>query len=154
MPPSPWQAAQGCALSSIDSAAAANGTAASRTASACRVGKAKRAHPEAVTVGTLRFAHPTRGVDLIQTSLTSFQREGDDVVAALEVELDIAAGGDDDVLLAANLIGGWRCVDAGAGVEGPQHLAVLGVIGAETTIAFAREHEAAGCRQDAADHRL
>src|SRR6266849_9541678 len=67
------------------------------------------------------------------------QREGDDVVAPLVVELDIAAGGNDDILLAIDRIGRRRRVDAGAGVESPQHLAVLGVIGAEAPIAFARE---------------
>src|SRR5262249_35732364 len=95
---------------------------------------------------------PTRGFDLI--GLKSLQREGDDIVASLVVELDVAAGGNDDVLLAVDRIGGrWR-VDAGAGVESPQYLAIPGVIGAEAPIAFAREHEAAGRRQNAADHRL
>src|SRR6266481_783996 len=82
------------------------------------------------------------------------QREGDDIVAPLVVELDVAAGRNDDILLAVDRIRGRRRVDAGAGVESPQHLAVPGVIGAEAPIAFAGEDEAAGCRQNAADHRL
>src|SRR5215467_16265415 len=154
LPSSPWQTAQACALSSIDWAFA-SGAAANRTANICRVGKAKRAHRcRGLRVGTLRFAHPTRGGDFICTDPKLLQREGDNVIATLVVDLDIAAGGDNDVLLAVNRIGGRRRVDAGTGVEGPQHLAVLGVIGAETPVAFTREHEAAGGRQYPADHRL
>src|SRR5215470_8051449 len=153
LPSSPWQTAQACALSSIDWAFA-SGAAANGTANICRVGKAKRAHRcRGLRVGTLRFAHPTRGGDFICTDPKLLQREGDNVIATLVVDLDIAAGGDNDVLLAVNRIGGRRRVDAGTGVEGPQHLAVLGVIGAETPLAFTREHEAAGGRHYPADHR-
>src|SRR5882672_5104719 len=87
MPPSPWQAAQACALSSIDWAVAANGTAASRTASTRRVGngtfavahavqtqrcdRVGKIAPDAVagiSVAAGDFAHPTRGVDLIRVA--------------------------------------------------------------------------------------
>ena len=47
------------------------------------------------------------------------KREGDDIIAPLVVELDVAARPDHDVLLAVNGIGSrWR-VDAGASLEIP-----------------------------------
>src|SRR5690242_3105696 len=67
------------------------------------------------------------------------QREGDDGVAPLVVELDVAAGCDHDVLLAVHHVGRRRRIDASAGVERPQHLAVLGALGAEAAAALAGE---------------
>src|SRR5262249_51545675 len=97
--------------------------------------------------------HNARGCSRI-ASAHSVQRKGDDAVAALEVELDVAAGGNDDVLLAADGVGGWRRVDAGAGIERPEDLAVTGVIGVELAVALAGEDAAAGGREHAPDHRL
>src|SRR6202035_6007336 len=76
------------------------------------------------------------------------------LVAALGIDLHVAAGGDHDVLLAADHVGRGRRVDAGAGMEFPERLAVLGVIGLEPAVALARKDETAGGGEDAADHRL
>src|SRR5262245_42748249 len=45
------------------------------------------------------------------------ERERNQRVAALVVELGIAARGDDDELLAVDRIGRWGRIDAGAGLE-------------------------------------
>jgi hypothetical protein len=45
-------------------------------------------------------------------------------------------------------------VDAGAGLEFPQDRAGAGVISLEMAVALAGEHQPAGGRQDATDHRL
>src|ERR1700692_3918119 len=84
----------------------------------------------------------------------SIPREGDDAVAALGIDLHVAAGRHHDVLLAADDIGRRRRVDAGAGLELPQYVAALGVIGLEPAVAFAGEDQAAGRGENAADHRL
>ena len=81
------------------------------------------------------------------------QREGDDRVAALGVDLHVAAGGDHDVLLAARRVGRRRRVDAGAGVEFPQDAAALGVIGLEPAVGFAGEKKPAGSGERTADWR-
>src|SRR5262249_58097398 len=57
--------------------------------------------------------------------------EGDDVVAPLVIDLDVAARGDHDVLLAVDRIGGRRRVDAGARLELPENGSGLRVIGFE-----------------------
>ena len=44
-------------------------------------------------------------------------REGDDGVAALGVDLGVAARSDDDILLAVDHVGRRRRIDAGAGLE-------------------------------------
>ena len=83
----------------------------------------------------------------------SIDRKGDDVVAALEVDLRVSARTDDNVLLAVDRVGGRRRVDAGSGKERPQDLAALGVIGPEPAVALAGEHETAGRGERAAHHR-
>src|SRR5512145_1788320 len=82
----------------------------------------------------------------------SVDGERDDVVAALEVDLRVSTGADDDVLLAVHRIGSWRGIDARACEEGPQNIAALRVVGAEPTVTFTSEHETAGGGQRAAHH--
>src|SRR5262249_62237967 len=89
-----------------------------------------------------------------RAGLRSVERERDDAVPALGVDLHGRAGRDYDVLLAGDAVGGRRRIDASASIECPQHLAVGRVIGAEAAIRLAREYDAAGSRQNAADHRL
>src|SRR4051812_34254351 len=84
----------------------------------------------------------------------SIQRESDDAIATLVVELHVAARSDHNVLLAADCIRRRRRIDAGPGLERPEHVAVLGIIGAEPAIAFTGEDEPASGRENAADHRL
>src|SRR6478736_5391129 len=71
------------------------------------------------------------------------ERKRDDAVAALVVELHIAARRDHGV-------GRRRSVDAGARLERPQYVAVLGVVGAEPAVAFTGKDQTPGGRQDAA----
>src|SRR6476620_6452789 len=82
----------------------------------------------------------------------SIDGERDDVVAALEVNLDVTTRADDDVLLAVDGVGGWRRIDAGAREERPQNVAALRIVGAEPAIAFTGEHEATGSGQRATHH--
>src|SRR5206468_2063324 len=84
----------------------------------------------------------------------SIDGESEDGVAALRIDLRVAARADNDELLGADHVGGRRRVDAGAGVERPEDLAAGGIIGLELAVCFAGEHQAAGGRQRAADHRL
>src|SRR5262249_15337819 len=83
----------------------------------------------------------------------SIDGKGDDVVAALEVDLDVTASADDDVLLAVDGVGSRRRIDAGAGKERPQHVTGLGIVGAEPAVALTGEHEAAGSGERAAHQR-
>src|SRR5260221_13540258 len=86
--------------------------------------------------------------------MRSIEREGDDIVAAAEIDLRVASRAYDDILLAVDHVGGGRRVDAGSGAETPQFLAVGRIIGGELSVAFARENEAAcGC-ENAAHHRF
>src|ERR1700722_14178477 len=82
------------------------------------------------------------------------ERKRDDAVAALGVDLHVAAGADDDILLAVYRGGGGRRIDAGTGLELPQDATAIRIIGLEPAIGFACEHHAAGRGQNAADHRL
>src|SRR5213079_3112187 len=82
------------------------------------------------------------------------ESESDNAIAALVVELSVAARRDDDILLAVNRIGRRRCIHAGARLELPQHRTCLGIIGLEIAVTFAGESKAAGGCHDAADHRL
>ena len=66
----------------------------------------------------LRTCDP--GAAAVRSAKRSLDREGDDGVAALGVDLGVAARADDDVLLAADHVGGRRRIDAGAGLELPQ----------------------------------
>src|SRR5262245_8493505 len=151
-PFSPWQAAQSCAFSSMVWAPAG------RVSVALTTTRAATTCPSCIsaltTVRRRDRSGPVFTTLMAVRSCPSIQREGDDGVAALVVELHIAAGRDHDVLLASDHVRGRRRVDAGTGIERPQHIAVAGVVGAEAAIAFAGEHQPAGGREDAADHRL
>src|ERR1700732_684990 len=85
--------------------------------------------------------------------MRSVERKRDNVVAAVEVNLSVAAGAAHDILLAAHRVGGgWR-IDPRAGAETPQFLAVGRVVGRELTITFTGENKTACGGQNAADHR-
>src|SRR5271166_811933 len=88
------------------------------------------------------------------TRARSIEREGDDVVAAPEVDLDVTARANHDVLLAAHHVARRRCIDARTGAEAPQFLAVGRVVGCELAVAFTCENKTAGGGEDAADHRF
>src|SRR5215472_13331040 len=154
MPSSPWHPAQEAARSSTDCAKARADSMTSRIKRAAGSQAAGRTWESDVNLGGIdsviirhREACAARRSNLMpgllrprrlaMTAVQSVQGERDDGVAALVVELHVAAGGDHDVLLAADHVGGGRRIDAGPGIERPQHLAVLGVIGAEAAVAFA-----------------
>src|ERR1700754_5216364 len=61
----------------------------------------------------------------------------------IEARVAAEARQDGDILLAVELVGDGRGVDAGAGLELPQLLAGLGVIGEEATAQVAGEENAA-----------
>src|ERR1700722_4180611 len=81
-------------------------------------------------------------------------REGDDVVAALGIDLGVAARTDDDILLAVDHVGRRRRIDARASLELPKHFASGRVVGFEPAVGLASEEKAAGCGENAANHRL
>src|SRR4030081_1877029 len=86
--------------------------------------------------------------------MRSIEREGDDIVAAAEVDLSVAARTYHDILLSvAHVSGVWR-VDAGSSAETPQFLAVGRIVSGELAVAFARENKAACGGENAADHRF
>src|ERR1700729_2699076 len=163
-PFSPWQALQTDALSSTEStraAVAAKRSAAIRTlrnmngnpshranappiARCAALGQTKKAAIPGLRSGGRR-PYEARGL---------LDREGDDVVAALGVDLGVAARTDDDILLAVNHVGRRGRVDAGAGLELPKHFAAGIVVGLEPAVGFAGEDEAAGGRKNPTDHRL
>src|SRR5260370_18211456 len=86
--------------------------------------------------------------------MRSIERESDDIVAAAEIDVRVAARAYEDILTAVDHVGGGRRVDAGSGAETPQFLAVGRIIGGELSVAFARENEAACGGENAADHRF
>src|SRR4249919_3158471 len=86
--------------------------------------------------------------------MPSIERECDDVVAATEVDLGIPARTDDDILLAADHVGGRRRIDARTGAEVPQFLAVGGIVGRELAVALTRENKTARGGENASDHWL
>src|SRR6266581_5057351 len=84
----------------------------------------------------------------------SGQREYDDAVAALEVDLRISARGNGDVLLVLHHVGHRRRVDAGSGLVLPQQASGRGVQRLEKAVAFAEEHQTPGGGERAADQGL
>src|SRR5665213_3074746 len=84
----------------------------------------------------------------------ALEREHEDAVAALEIELRVAAGGYGDVLLAVDGIRHRRRIDAGAAIVLPQLVAVLRIERLEPAVALAVEHEPPCRSQHAADQRL
>src|ERR1700757_4243242 len=95
-----------------------------------------------------------RSCDHNTTPASSIDRESDDVVAALEVDLDVTARADHDILLAAQRVAGGRRIDARPGAEAPQFLAGGRVVGRKLAVAFPRENKATRGGENAADHRL
>src|SRR6195952_2159594 len=88
------------------------------------------------------------------TPVRSVEREGDDVVAAAEIDLRIAARADHDILLAANHVCRGRRIDASPGAEVPQLLAVRRIVGGKLAVAFAGENKTARGGENTADHRF
>src|SRR6185312_13532530 len=82
------------------------------------------------------------------------QAEDHHRVAQRIADLEVAAAGDRHELLAVHRERHGRRVAARAGVELPQQLAGLGIVGVEVAVAFTGEGEAAGRGQRAAHHRL
>src|SRR6185312_16132355 len=78
----------------------------------------------------------------------------EDAVAALRVDLVVAAGGDGDVLLALHHVRDARRVDARTAEVLPQLLAVARVVRLVPTVRLAVEHDVAGSGEHAADQRL
>src|SRR5215218_1448317 len=84
--------------------------------------------------------------------MRSIEREGDDVVTAAGVDLNVASRTYHDILLSVDRVsGGWR-IDAGSSAEAPQFLAGGRIVGGELAVAFTRENEAARGGENAADH--
>src|SRR5260370_26895238 len=86
--------------------------------------------------------------------MRSIEREGDDIVAAAEVDLSVTSRAYHDVLLPANHVGGGRRIDAGSRAEAPQFLAVGRIVSGELAVTLARENNAACGGQNAADPRF
>src|SRR5271163_867935 len=159
MPVSPWQAAQTAAFSAIVSAATGFG---SRARSAPT--RLQRKIPTIMKDVLLRGPAPNghkigagggRPQGFHETFREgSVEREGDDRIAPLGVDLRVAARADHDILLAVDFVGGGRSIDACAGAEAPEDGATLGVIRLELAVGLAGEHQPARGRQSAADHRL
>src|SRR3984893_10266343 len=86
--------------------------------------------------------------------MRSIEGEGDNVVAAVKVDLGVTARADHYILLAAcHVGGGWR-IDAGSGMEAPQFLAGGRIVGRELAVALPREDKTTRGGENAADHRL
>src|SRR5262245_8833336 len=81
-------------------------------------------------------------------------REHEQAVAALEVELGVAAATHRDMLLPVDGVRDRHRVRARAAVEAPEPLAGLRVERVEVAVALAEEIEAAGGDEPAADQRL
>src|ERR1700687_5829763 len=88
------------------------------------------------------------------TPARSIERKGDNVVAAVKINLGVAARTDHNILLAAHHIGRGRSIDARTGAEAPQFLAAGRIVGRELAVAFTGEDETASGGENAADHRL
>src|SRR5664279_1824792 len=137
LPSGPWQAAHTAALAGAVPWASAKGAVEAQTA------RARRRAAKSLRVGSLASRRASFA--------RSRQGEHEHGVAALEVELRVAARRDRDVLLAADHVRDGGRVDAGAGLVLPELLAGLGVEGAEEAVAFAVEDQVARGREDAAD---
>src|SRR4030088_625270 len=87
-------------------------------------------------------------------ALRSIEGEGDNVVAAVKVDLGVTARADHDILLAACHVRGGRCIDAGSGMEAPQFLAGGRIVGRELAVALTRENKTTCGGEKGADHRL
>src|SRR3954466_3444084 len=147
LPFSPWQPAQTWAFSAIVSArapAANKSTTAPQIASLPTINPSAGKRSGANRVPLHRKLLPIGSVD----------RERDDVVAALIVELGVTARPDHNILLGPNHVARWWRVHTGAGAEAPQLFAVGGVVGSELAIAFSGEHQAPGGGENASNHRL
>src|SRR6202163_1104299 len=86
--------------------------------------------------------------------MRSIEREGDNVVATVKVDLGVAARADHDILLAAHHVGGGGRIDACTGAEVPQFLSVGRIVGRELAVALTRENKTTRGGENAANHRL
>src|SRR2546422_5787819 len=89
-----------------------------------------------------------------KTALLFSEREDNHAIAALEVDLRVAAAAHGDILLAADHVGDRLRVGAGAAVEAPQLLAGRRVERVEAAVTLTEEEQAARGGQAAADQRL
>src|SRR3954452_11402796 len=80
--------------------------------------------------------------------------EDENAVAALRVDLGVAAGGNSNVLLPVHHVRNPGRVDARAAVVLPQFLAGARVISLVPAVCLTIEHEVARCRKHASDQRL
>src|SRR5271163_3609085 len=132
-PFSPWHAPQTSALSAIASAQAA--FAAERSAATTTL-RNMRGNPSRGKFAPIcaprrlkvkrKGRHPRtaiRGRRPTKRDGVLLDREGDDVVAALGIDLGVAARTDDDILLAVDHVGRRGRIDACAGLELPEHFA-------------------------------
>src|SRR3954471_5465952 len=133
LPLAPWQAQQGCAFCAP---AAASWALAPVPAATAQKKKAARRRP------------------LPEVMRSVGQAEDQDAVAALEVELRVAAAAHRHVLLLADLIRDGLGIRAGAAVEAPQLLAGLRIERVEAAVALAEEEQAARGGEAATDERL
>src|ERR1043166_6593805 len=167
MPFSPWQAEQICAFSSM-LCARAKVMGATRMPSAAPPTYVILRRSRASAQPSRRMATNTERASILRDARRAtrrvpqdddcywslIDRERDDIVAALIIELHVAARGDHDVLLALDRVGRRRSFDAGASLEAPENGTAAGIVGAEPAVALAGEHAPARGREDAADHRL
>src|SRR3954453_19925050 len=147
LPFSPWQRAQIWAFSAIVSARAP-------------IANRSITKPQIASLPTINPPEETEsGANRVPLQckllpIGSVDRERDDVVAALIVELGVTARPDHDILLGPNHVARWWRVHTGAGAKAPQLFAVGGVVGSELAIAFSGEHQAPGGGENASNHRL
>src|SRR5712692_4100042 len=123
--------------------------------SACAAGRTTKSNPRTrvrFIDGVAENKRPPSGG--LRGSRGSGQGEYHHAVAALEVDLGIAARRDGDVLLALHRVGHRGQIDAGPGLVLPQQLSALGVQGLEQAVALAEEHQSPGGGERAADERL
>src|SRR6516165_4006898 len=165
-PFSPWQAEHSAAFSSIVSAREIDASAASATANGNMARPRNVALTNASIPSALSFSCTTKRRDPSGSRRRLFEpglphparlllnREGNDAVASLIVELDVAAGTHDDVLLALHRVGRRRCVDARSSLELPQCGSSLGIISLELAIALTGEDQSTGGGENTADHWL
>src|SRR6185503_3106491 len=137
LPFGPWQATQAAALACAAGCAvvSAGSRAAPQTSSRRK---------SIVWVIACRWARQQKTRHLAcrarVTESNSRDREHEYRVAALEVELRVAAGGYRHILFAFDHVAHRGCIDAGSALEFPQFLAAGRVEGAEPAVALAVEH--------------
>src|SRR5689334_20490015 len=151
LPFCPWHAAHVCAFASTPApAAGAGGVCAKAGAAASRIAK----RSAFIIDVDKKAATPVPAWPRVWNSGWLRQREHEHAVAALRIDLVVAARRDGDVLLAVHHVRDARRIDARAAVVLPQLLAGARVISLVPAVGFTVEHDVAGSRHHAADQRL